>query len=914
MAMKQKANKKKPNKKDKSKITQLFQRIVNGGSVVVEDEQQPKRRLRERPKTQEEIKRENVRDFTSDFLPFTDVRDGLIHMKDGRYVKVIEVEPINFFLLNSDEKDAIIMQFARVFRSSNLISGQMKCLVKRTDSRRYIEILQKHKKQINDVEMEIMLDNYINLIQDLGEKEALTRRYFFIFDFHPDKVRSIGGTVTYQSVLWEMNNMANQIENALKGCGNNVVRYDDIDMSEDVAIAEMLYEYYNPRSSINETFYHRYKRVTEDYMKSNNLYIGYDEEPDLPINEVIAPRGMDFSHSDYFIVDGMYHKIMYIEPSNGYPDSVYAGWANMITNLTEGCHVDIHFEKKNRRSTQRQVSQKLLHRQIDMRKKNQTDSDYEQALLEYQGTAHLKQAITNQDIFDISIFVTVTGTTKENVDRRFRVIKETFEQSELIFQEPVFDMQKAYQSVMPINALHKDLKSRTQRNVATDSLAGMSYFYTAYEVSDQKGIVLGTNKTNKSLCVLDPFNSRNYKNANMVILGTSGSGKTFSSQLMLGRMRLSDIQSFVIAPLKGHEFKRYSDSLNGSYIKLSASSNNTVNIMEIRPVDRTTSRLIDNIAEEDEESLLNQKTQQLNIFFKLLMTNISKREQALLDTAIIETYRRKGITKDNDSLFVDKENSDEFKEMPIIEDLYYLLKDDEMFKDDERSRPLTEVLQQFVTGSYSSFNGQTNVDLDNKYVVLDVSSLSDDLLPLGMFVALDYCWDKIKEDRTQKKSLFIDEVWRLLNTDDIAANFVLEIFKIIRGFGGSAIAATQDLSDFFSKGNEKFGKGIIANSKIKFLLQMEEEELRLVSSSFNLSAEERRNIQNFEQGEALLVANNNKVPIKFEASQLESEMITTDPRELKKLSDSSNTAIGMFRREIEARESEIRSGKRKLLD
>ena len=198
---------------------------------------------------------------------------------------------------------------------------------------------------------------------------------------------------------------------------------------------------------------------------------------------------------------------------------------------------------------------------------------------------------------------------------------------------------------------------------------------------------------------------------------------------------------------------------------------------------------------------------------------------------------------------------------------------------------LAAIVSRFVTGSAQSFNRQTNVDLSNKYIVLDLSELKGKLLPVGMFIALDYVWDQIKADRTQRKAIFIDEIWQLIGASStrMAAEFCLEIFKVIRGFGGAAVAATQDLSDFFGLEDGKYGRAIINNSKNKIILNLEPDEARTVQETLKLTRSEVRAITQFERGEALICSNSNKVPVVVKASQTELEMITTDRAELEAL-------------------------------
>ena len=446
-----------------------------------------------------------------------------------------------------------------------------------------------------------------------------------------------------------------------------------------------------------------------------------------------------------------------------------------------------------------------------------------------------------------------------------------------------FRQEQAFLSALPLAFLDRKLYERAKRNVLTNGAASC-YPFTAYELSDDNGILLGVNKYNNSLVIVDIFNSTVYKNANIAIMGTSGAGKTFTMQLMALRMRRKGTQVFIIAPLKGHEFLRACRNTGGEFIQISPASRNCINVMEIRKTDRTVDELLDGVPIERSE--LAAKIQQLHIFFSLLIPDMDHEEKQLLDEALVNTYNAKGITHDNASLW-DPNRPGQYRRMPILGDLH------EVLLSSPDTRRLANILNRLVHGSASTFNQQTNVQLDNKYTVLDISELSGDLLPVGMFVALDYVWDKAKENRTVEKAIFIDECWQLIGStgNRIAAEFVLEIFKIIRGYGGSAICATQDLNDFFALEDGKYGKGIINVCKTKIILNLEDEEAQRVQATLRLSDAEIMEITHFERGSGLISTNNNNITVEFRCSDLEKSLITTDRRELQELiARKQNTA------------------------
>ena len=423
--------------------------------------------------------------------------------------------------------------------------------------------------------------------------------------------------------------------------------------------------------------------------------------------------------------------------------------------------------------------------------------------------------------------------------------------------------------------MEKHLFERSKRNALTTGVASC-YPFTSYELSDENGILFGLNKYNNSPVIIDIFDSKVYKNANIAVCGTSGAGKTFLILLMALRMRRKGIQVFMLAPLKGHEFHRACINTGGEFISISPASKSCINVLEIRKIDKSVEETLDGPGIERSE--LAAKIQRLHIFFALLIPDMSYEEKQLLDDALIRTYARKGITHDNASLS-DPDNPNVYRQMPVLGDLYDVL------REESDTKRLSNIINRFVHGSASTFNQQTNVNLDNKFTVLDISELSGDLLPIGMFVALDFVWDKAKANRTEEKAIFIDECWALIggSANRLAANFVLEIAKIIRGYGGSAVFATQDLNDFFALDDGKYGKGIINNCKTKIVLNLEDEEAQRVKNILHLSETEVMNITHFERGNGLISTNNNNITVEFRCSDLEKSLITTDRRELQEL-------------------------------
>lgn len=807
--------------------------------------------------------------FTQDFIPIKNLEHGIIETTDGRYIKILEIEPINFMLRSEEEQYEIICSFASWLKISP-VHLQFKSITRKADSDKHIAMLRKETETEESEQCKKLSEGYIRLIKDVGSREALTRRFFLIFRYEELRrnENSDYGQICSTLLTAEQNARAYFMQ-----CGNNILQPKD----PDEATAEILYMFFNRRSCVEEPFHSRVDRIVLDTMAAKNKVIGIDPIPHIRMAHFIAPRGIDLTHRNYIIMDGLYYSFLYIK-GNGYPNKVCAGWMSSLINAGEGIDVDVFLRRENRSKTIDKVAQRIRLNRTKLKSMQDTSTDYEELAGSIQAGYFIKQGIANynEDLFYMSVFVTVSARTYEELMWRKQQMTDMLKSMDMYVSDCSFQQEDALRTVMPFLQISPKLEKKSKRNVLTSGAAS-TYMFTSFEMSDDTGVLLGLNRHNNSLCIVDLFDTKKNKNANLNLLGTSGAGKTFTMQLLALRMRMRGIQCYIIAPIKGHEFRRACNRIGGQFIKIAPGSPHCINIMEIRHTISPEMELIDELDYSEMDSLLAQKIQQLMIFFSLLIPDMTNEEEQMLDEALIRTYGKFGITHDNDSVYADRNAvPPKMKTMPILGDLHEELQKNEMTK------RIAVIVSRFVTGSAQSFNQQTNVDLSNKYIVLDLSELKGKLLPVGMMIALDYVWDKIKSDRTKKKAIMIDEIWQLIGagSNRMAAEFCLEIFKVIRGFGGAAISATQDLSDFFGLEDGRYGRAIINNSKNKIILNLEPDEAEFVRDTLKLTKTEIRSITRFERGEALICSNNSKVPVIIKASKEEQEMITTDRAEL----------------------------------
>ena len=814
-----------------------------------------------RPKAAEHL------EFVQDYIPIKELRNGIVETTDGRYIKILEIEPINFLLRSNEEQWGIISTFASWLKISPM-RLQFKSVTRKADSDKYLGGLEADIEQDDVPACRELGRGTIRLIREEGSREALTRRFFLIFQYEAAHRQSEND---YGEVYAALQTAAQNARAYFAQCGNSIVQPKD----EDAFVAEILYMYFNRRSCVDDPFQNRLNRVVVDAMAAKKRVVGIDPVPKIQTVNFVAPRGLDLTHPGYLIMDGIYYTYLYIR-KNGFPQQVRGGWMSSLINAGEGVDVDLHLRREIRGKTIDRVAQRIRLNRTKLRELQDTSTDYEELAGSIQAGYYIKQGLSsrNEDLFYMTVIITVSAPTYEELLWRKQQMTDLMKSMDIQVGDCLFQQEAALRSTMPFLYIDPSLERKAKRNVLTSGAAS-TYMFTSFELSDDNGILLGLNRHNNSLCIVDPFNTKVNKNANFTICGTSGAGKTFTMQVMALRLRMRGVQCFILAPLKGHEFKRACHKIGGTYIKLAPGSSACINVMEIRPTLTPEMELIDEMDYSDIDSMLARKIQQLMIFFSLLIPDMSNEEEQMLDEALVKTYAKFGITHDNSSVYEDQAGG-KIKTMPILGDLYEILKENPL------TTRLATIVSRFVTGSAQSFNRQTNIDLRNRYVVLDISELKGKLLPVGMMIALDYVWDQVKADRTKKKMVFIDEIWKLIggSANKQAAEFCLEIFKIIRGYGGGAVAATQDLSDFFGLEDGRYGRSILNNSKTKIILNLEPDEAEYVKDVLKLTRTEIRSITQFERGEALISSNSNKVPVIIKASREEQQMITTDRAEL----------------------------------
>ena len=601
------------------------------------------------------------------------------------------------------------------------------------------------------------------------------------------------------------------------------------------------------------------------------------ERPDLSeleagsttILDILSPTAIDTKSRDYIVVDGVFHAYLYIT-GYGYSTTVGSCWLAPLVEAGEGVNVSFSFTRQNREKILSKIAQTTMLNRSRMRDVGDTRQDYEELDSAITSGLYLKDVMNRQgeDFYYMHTFIEVVADDPDTLEQRVTAVEKLCVSVDMIARRCDYANEQGFLSALPLVALDADIERKSRRNALTTGVAA-AFPFVSYEHSDRNGIFLGLNLYNKSPVFLDPYDDYKYTNGNWWIGGNSGAGKSVTLQCLAGRLREQGKRVVCVIPKKGHEFRPNCEQLGGLYLRLSPSSRDCPNIMAIRRRTLDAYAGIQELAARD-DSVLADKISRLIIWYSLQKKDLTEEDKNYLDTSLVECYDRYGITFDNASV-VDENGA--FKEMPIIPDWYNVL------LEKPETKHLAVVLTRYVTGSAAAMGRRNHISIDNKYIVLDTSGMPDDLILPGIYWAIDVANDIIMNAGGELSALIADELWSLVGagSNPLAAAYVQEMVKTIRGLGGIAITSTQGMQDLFSLEGGKYGKGILDSSRIKFVMQMEEQEARLIQQILNLSEEEVRQITRFRRGEGLLCIGYNHVPVAFHVTKKEYDAITTSP-------------------------------------
>jgi len=564
----------------------------------------------------------------------------------------------------------------------------------------------------------------------------------------------------------------------------------------------------------------------------------------INVKDIIAPSAIeiDFNHIK---IGTHYYRTLFV---SGYPRFVGANWLSPVINFEHSLDISFYYYPVSSKTVLEDLRRKITELEATMmsnQERGKIGDPVVKTALE-DAKALQEQLVKGvEKYFQFSFYITIPATSLEELDEITARIESTLGSLLLISKPATLQMEEAFQSSLPIG-LDKLLITR---NMDTTSLA-TTFPFTSSNLTMDEGIMYGINKHNGSLIIFDRFS---LENANSVVFAKSGSGKSYYVKLEALRLMVFGAEVLIIDPEE--EYKTLCDAVGGNYVDFSAGSPSKIN-----PFD------LSGIAVEGENEL-GQKLLSLHTLLKLMMGALNPTEEAILDRALMETYRIKGINTDPDTQMN--------REPPVMEDLYKVL----LGSEEHEARGMADRLEKFIRGSMSGiFDYQSNINLNSKMTIFSTKNLESTLRPIAFYIILDFVWTRIRKD-LKKRILIVEEAWTLMEDED-SARFIYGIAKRARKYYLGLTTVAQDVDDFLKS---EYGKAIVTNSSIQVLLKQHPAAIDRVAEVFYLSEGEKRFLLSADIGEGLFFAGANHVALKVKASDAEHNLITTNPQEILRL-------------------------------
>lgn len=599
------------------------------------------------------------------------------------------------------------------------------------------------------------------------------------------------------------------------------------------------------------------KKNTGDMKKSSEILA----EGMVNVRDIIAPPAIevDFNHLK---IGSKYYRTLFV---SGYPRFVGANWLSPVINFEHSLDISMFYYPVESKGVLDDLRRKITEMEATVmsnREKGKINDPAVEIALD-DAKALQEQLVKGvEKFFQFSFYITIPADTIDELDDITKKLEATLGSLLLLSKPATLQMEDAFQSTTP--GIDKLLITR---NMDTTSLA-TTFPFTSSDLTSDEGIMYGINRHNGSLVVFDRFS---LENANTVVFAKSGSGKSYFVKLEALRLMVFGADVFIIDPES--EYRTLCEAVGGNYISFSSNSQDKIN-----PFD------LSGIATEGENEL-GQKLLSLHTLFKLMLGDLNPTEEAILDRALIETYRIKGITTDPETQLS--------HEPPIMEDLYKVLRGAE----EKEARGMAERLEKYIRGSLAGiFDSQSTVDINNKMIVFSTQNLEDVIRPIAYYIILDFIWTRIKKE-LKKRILIVEEAWSLMQNDD-SARFIYGVAKRCRKYYLGLTTISQDVDDFLSS---EFGKAIVTNSSIQMLLKQHPAAIDRVAETFYLSEGEKRLLLSADLGEGLFFAGANHVSIKIKASDKEHKLITTNPEEILRFrEEAARKAAGQLEEQINA--------------
>lgn len=560
----------------------------------------------------------------------------------------------------------------------------------------------------------------------------------------------------------------------------------------------------------------------------------------VTIQDIIAPEAIEVDFT-FQKINSTYSRTLFVA---GYPRSVPANWLSPLINyphqITTSMFIFPVDSAEILDNLKRKITEMEAEIQSDLRAGKISNINTE-VKLEDARFIREELAKGSERFFQFGLYITIQAKDKEELDRVTKSIQSTLGALLIVSKKATLQMDEGFKTTLPMGVD----KLLITRNMDTTSLA-TTFPFTSSELTMESGIMYGINEHNDSLVIFDRFKM---ENANMVIFAKSGAGKSYTVKLEILRQLMFGAEVIVMDP--EHEYEDLTTAVDGEYVNFTFNSQSKINPFDLA-----------NLYEEGENEL-GQKIISLHGLLKVMLGGMTPQQDALLDRALVAAYKAKGITPDPGT---------QNNEPPLMEDVYKAL----IGMESKDSDDIAARLEKFITGSYRGiFDQKSNVDLRKQLTVFSVKEMEEEMRPIAMYIILDFIWTRVRKTM-KRRLLIIDEAWYFMKHPD-SASFIYSMVKRARKYYLGITTITQDVEDFL---HTDFGKAIVTNASIQFLMKQSTASIPVLAETFYLSQGERQLLVTSDVGEGIFFAGQNHVALRVVASDEEHILITTNPEEV----------------------------------
>lgn len=565
------------------------------------------------------------------------------------------------------------------------------------------------------------------------------------------------------------------------------------------------------------------------------------------LRDLIAPADMSIS-PDFLRVGDWFARSLFV---TNFPRYINVGWFEPVIDYSATLDIAQYYYPVDPDIILTQLKKKVgeLEAQLiaEAEKGSPRDPLRETALRDIE---KLRDDITQgiEYFFQFGLYITIYAASKEELDRLTDRMESLIASKLVMVRRALYQSEQGFNSTLPAF----DDQLNIYLNLNTSPVAS-SFPFMSSELTSDSGILYGINRHNNSLILFDRFS---LQNANTVVFGTSGAGKSYAVKLEVLRTLMMGADVIIIDPER--EYQYLSEAVGGTYVNISLNSDSKINPFDLPKINPEESKPADIIR----SSIITLKG-----LLRIMLGEFTHQEDSLMDRALLEAYASRDITASADLTQI---------EPPTMQDLQLVL--DGM----ESGADLSDRLKKYTEGTFAGLlNHPTNIDINNQLIVFSVRDLEDELRPIAIYTIVNYIWNIVRS-KLKKRVLVIDEAWWLLQKED-SAKFLFALAKRGRKYYLGLTTITQDVSDFLGS---VYGQAIVTNSSIQMLMKQSPAAIDMVAKTFQLTQSERYLLLESGVGEGIFFAGSKHVAIKIVASYAEDQLITSDPRQIMEIEEA----------------------------